>query len=43
MKSSGLDLSTASGFLLGGAGGALVAKDHPESSRLLQVVGYEDR
>ncbi|MDQ6676318.1 MAG: PSD1 and planctomycete cytochrome C domain-containing protein [Acidobacteriota bacterium] len=42
MKSSGLDLSTASGFLSGGAGGLLVAKDHPESSRLLQVVGYED-
>jgi len=42
MKSSGLDLSSAAGFLSGGAGGALVTKDHPESSRLLKVVGYED-
>jgi Protein of unknown function (DUF1549)/Protein of unknown function (DUF1553)/Planctomycete cytochrome C len=41
-KSSGLDLSSAGGFTAGGAGGALIAKDQPESSRLLKVVGYED-
>ena len=33
-KSSGLDLSSAAGFTAGGAGGALIARDQPESSRL---------
>ena len=41
-KSSGLDLSSAAGFVAGGAGGALMARDQPESSRLLKAVGYED-
>lgn len=42
MKSSGLDLSSAEGFTNGGASGQLVAKDQPETSRLLHVIGYEE-
>ena len=41
-KASGLDLSSAAGFMAGGAGGALVTAGHPETSRLAKVVGYED-
>jgi Protein of unknown function (DUF1549)/Protein of unknown function (DUF1553)/Planctomycete cytochrome C len=41
-KASGLDLSSAAGFFTGGAGGPIIAKDQPESSRLLVMVGYED-
>ncbi len=41
-KSSGLDLSSAAGFMAGGAGGALIARDQLESSKILQVIGYED-
>jgi hypothetical protein len=41
-KSSGLDLSSAAGFMAGGAGGTLIARDQLESSHLLQVIGYED-
>jgi hypothetical protein len=41
-KSSGLDLSTAAGFVAGGAGGALIARDQPESSHILKAIGYED-
>jgi transposase-like protein len=37
-----LDLSTAAGFMAGGPGGPLVSRDHPEDSRLLKVIGYED-
>ena len=42
VKSSGLDLSSAAGFVHGGVGGPLVVKDQPETSRLLKVIGYED-
>ncbi len=41
-KASGLDLSSAAGFVAGGAGGALVTAGHPETSRLSKVIGYED-
>ena len=42
LKSSGLDLSSASGFLAGSAGGALLDPMHPEASRFSKVIGYED-
>jgi hypothetical protein len=42
LKSSGLDLSTAAGLLTGGAGGAVIAKQQPEKSRILGVIGYEE-
>ncbi|MFM8394683.1 MAG: PSD1 and planctomycete cytochrome C domain-containing protein, partial [Acidobacteriota bacterium] len=38
-----LDLTTAEGFRKGGESGALVDRDHPEKSRLLKVVGYEEK
>ncbi len=41
-KASGLDLSSAAGFVAGGAGGALLEAGHPENSRLSKVIGYED-
>jgi cytochrome c553 len=41
-KSSGLDLSSAAGFAAGGGTGALIARDQPEASHLLKVIGYED-
>ncbi len=41
-KASGLDLSSAAGFVAGGAGGALIVAGHPETSRLSKVIGYED-
>lgn len=42
VKSSGLDLSSAAGFVAGGAGGLLLDKEHPDASRLSKVIGYED-
>jgi hypothetical protein len=41
-KSSGLDLSSSAGFIAGGAGGTLIARDQPESSHILKAIGYED-
>jgi cytochrome c553 len=41
-KSSGLDLSSAAGFAAGGAGGALISRDQPESSHILKAIEYED-
>jgi hypothetical protein len=38
---AGLDMSSAEGFLRGGESGALINKDKPEESRLLQVINYE--
>ncbi len=43
MKQAGLDLSTAQGFVNGGASGPLVDKQSPEKSRLLRVVSYEEQ
>ena len=42
VKSSGLDLSTAEGFMAGGNGGPLIARDQPEKSHILTAVGYEE-
>ena len=38
-----LDLTTAEGFLKGGESGPLVNRDQPEQSRLLLVVGYQEK
>jgi cytochrome c553 len=43
LKSAELDLSSAEGFVHGGASGPLVSKAEPEKSLLLRVVGYEER
>jgi cytochrome c553 len=38
-----LDLSTEAGVLKGGQNGPVVVKGHPENSRLIQVVGYQEK
>lgn len=38
-----LDLTTAEGFQKGGESGKLINRDHPEKSRILLVVGYEEK
>ncbi len=43
VKSAGLDLTSAEGFLQGGQSGPLVDKAKPGDSRLLKVVGYDDK
>jgi len=43
LKTAELDLSTAAGFLHGGASGPLVYPDDLEKSKLLEVIGYEER
>lgn len=43
VKMAELDLTTAEGFAQGGESGPLVNKDKPEESRLLKVIGYEDK
>jgi hypothetical protein len=43
LKTAELDLSSAAGFLHGGASGPLVSPDQPEKSKLLEVIGYEER
>ncbi len=42
-KVAELDLTTAEGFARGGESGALINKEHPEESRLLKVIGYDDK
>ena len=43
LKTGGLDLSTAEGFMHGGASGPLVDNTNPAESRLLKVTGYDER
>ena len=43
LKTAGLDLSSAAGFLQGGEGGPLVSGSDPSESKLIQVIGYEER
>jgi mono/diheme cytochrome c family protein len=38
-----LDLTTAEGFARGGESGSLINKEQPEESRLLKVIGYDDK
>src|SRR5260221_3483843 len=40
IKTAGLDLSSAEGFLRGGRSGPTVVEGNPEASRLLKVIGY---
>lgn len=42
-KMAELDLTTAAGFAHGGESGPLINKDKPAESRLLKVIGYEDK
>lgn len=42
-KVAELDLTTAEGFARGGESGPLINKEHPEESRLLKVIGYDDK
>jgi cytochrome c553 len=41
LKTAELDLSSAEGFVQGGASGPLVNKEHPQESALLKVVSYD--
>jgi hypothetical protein len=41
-RTSQLDLTSAAGFLAGGASGPIFSKDHPENSRILKAIGYEE-
>ena len=43
IKTAGLDLSSAEGFVMGGASGPLVIPQSPSESQLLKVVSYEER
>jgi cytochrome c553 len=43
LKTAGLDLSTAAGFAQGGASGPIVSAGQPEKSKLLEVIGYQER
>ncbi len=43
LKTAELDLSSAEGFLRGGASGPLIDKDNPGESRLLKVLSYDER
>lgn len=42
-KVAELDLTTAEGFAKGGESGELINKEKPEESRLLKVIGYDDK
>ena len=43
LKTAGLDLTTDAGFFAEGENGSIIDRENPESSRLLQVIGYEER
>ena len=43
LKTGGLDLSTPEGFANGSRSGPIVSPDNPEGSRLLSVIGYEEK
>ncbi|MEO6725713.1 MAG: PSD1 and planctomycete cytochrome C domain-containing protein [Blastocatellia bacterium] len=42
-KMADLDLTTAEGFARGGESGPIINKSKPEESRLLKVIGFEDK
>jgi cytochrome c553 len=42
LKTAGLDLSTAEGFVHGAQSGPIVAAGNPDGSRLIKVVGYSE-
>lgn len=43
IQTAGLDLSTKAGFFKGGENGPVVSQGDPENSRLIHVVGYQDK
>ena len=43
LKTAGLDLSDAEGFMRGGQNGPIISNEVPEKSRLLEVVNYQGR
>src|ERR1700730_11658380 len=43
MQTAGLDLSTKAGFFKGGENGPVVIQGDAENSRLIHVVGYQDK
>lgn len=43
VRTAGLDLTTAAGFSQGGESGSLIDAADPENSRLLKVVGYQEK
>ncbi len=43
LKTAGLDLTTAEGFVNGGQSGPAVSKENASSSLLLRVIGYEQQ
>ena len=43
IKTAELDLSSAEGFVRGGASGPLVNTDHPDQSALLKVISYDEK
>ena len=43
LTTAGLDLASAQGFVRGGESGPLVSRDDPAASRLLHVIGYEEK
>ena len=43
LKTAELDLSSAQGFMMGGATGPLVVHENPSESKLLKVVSYEEK
>src|SRR6202049_2495247 len=42
LKTAGLDLTSAEGFVHGGQSGPVVVEGNPEASRLIKVVGYSE-
>ncbi len=43
LQMAGLNLSTAAAFLKGNEKGPIVSKEDPQSSRILEVIGYEGK
>jgi Protein of unknown function (DUF1549)/Protein of unknown function (DUF1553)/Planctomycete cytochrome C len=41
-RTSQLDLTSAAGFWAGGASGPIFSKEHPEESRILKAIGYQE-
>src|SRR5437588_8216406 len=42
VKTAGLDLTSAEGFVHGGQSGPIVVEGNPDGSRLLKVIGYSE-
>src|SRR5437763_7706077 len=42
LKTAGLDLTSAEGFVHGGQSGPVVVAGNPDASRLIKVIGYSE-